>query len=159
MTDKTEAREKRPRRWVKVLLVCSLALNLLIFGAIAGAVLSGGQWGARHAMHMAPVGGPLSRALNHEDRHALGDKMRDVYGNRAAARAEWRGLLEDLLQDLTAVPFDPGAVKSHLGAIEASLVKRQHLGRDLLIERLTAMTDEERADYARRLKRVLRRGR
>lgn len=149
----------RPRRWVTVLLVCSLALNLLIVGAITGTVLSGGgKWGPRHAPHMSRVGGPLTRALDHEDRHAIAKKMRAALGDRRDHRETRRAEADALLDALIAVPFDADAVRTRMMALQSRVEEFQTIGRDMLIERLGEMTDAERADYAERLKRAMRRG-
>lgn len=158
MADAVKPQIKSRRRWVQVLLVCSLALNLLVAGIIAGAVLSDGKWGPRHGAHLSPVGGPLSRALSHDDRHAIARKMRAGYGDRDATRAARRAHLDALVQDLTAVPFDSETVRTRLDAIQSGFSERQSLGRDMLIERLSEMSDSERAEYARRLMKGLRRG-
>jgi uncharacterized membrane protein len=162
MADLPHAQPKtgRPRRWVKVLLVCSLALNLLIVGAIAGLVLSGGgKWGPRHPPHMAPVGGPLTRALDQEDRHAIAEKMRSAVGNRKERRAARRAEVEALMDALIAVPFEPDVALARMQALQSNVEEFQAIGRDMLIERLTEMSDTERAGYAKRVRRAMRHAR
>ena len=73
---------------------------------------------------------------------------------RAAARAEF----ETLLVALRADPFDAGALKSALAALEARNAERLELGRSLIETRLIEMTPAERAAFADRLEKGLRRG-
>ena len=71
---------KRAGRWTRWALIISLALNLIVIGAVVGTVLRHGSEGHRdahgdkHGHDMA--GGPLTQALSREDRRAIGREMR-----------------------------------------------------------------------------------
>lgn len=137
---------------LKILLVASLALNLLILGAAGGAVMTWGHGGG-HTAHHSGIGGPLTRALRPQDRRVIGMRMhrilRDVHGQQDARRADFAGLIADLRQ----VPFEPEAVALRLSRHREVLAERLELGQSLLLERLSAMSDAERAAFADRVTR------
>lgn len=137
--------------WVKILLVVSLGLNLLVAGALAGAVFSGGKWFHKGPPRLEKMGGPLTRALSEEDRQAIGRKIRQSYRDGSFSRDRHREAFDGLIADLRATPFDPGAVEARLARIQDVFRERLSFGQALLIERLTEMDDAERAAYADRL--------
>ena len=147
----TDDAKGRTRGWVKILLVVSLGLNLLVAGALAGAVFSDGRWFHRGPPRLETVGGPLTRALSEEDRKAIGMKIRQSYKDGSFSRDRHREEFDGLIADLKAVPFDPAAVEARLARIQGMFRERLSLGQSLLIERLTEMDDAARAAYADRL--------
>lgn len=142
-------------RGVKIALALSVALNLGVAGLAAGAWLRDGPHGG---MPRDMSFGPFSEALDDADRkairRALLDRMGEFRGQRQAARAEF----ETLLSALRADPFEPAALTSALSAIETRMTERLDLGRSLIETRLAAMSAEERAAFADRLEKGLRRG-
>ncbi len=157
MADLNEKQTKRHGNWGKVLLVVSLALNLLVIGAIGGALLSGGKWRSHHTAGMEGRGGPMVRALSHEDRHAMGDQMRAAMEDAGLSRVSRSQSYDALADALLSEPFDADLVRERMDAVQAPYQQRFKLGRSLLIDRLSAMSLEEREDYARRLKKTLHR--
>lgn len=158
--DRTASPPARPRRWIYPLLFVSLAVNLLIVGMVAGWMISPNR--AERADRLdrsvrSVMGEPFLRALPEEHRRAL---VRDVLSegarlreNRAALRARF----EALLAALRAEPFDPAAVRDLFAQQREVALKRQRVGEDLLLKRLSEMSAAERAAYADRLARALRR--
>lgn len=155
--------QARPGRGLRIALVLSLALNLLVLGAVGGALIRGGGWHHRGAPGMAAMGGPLTRALAPEDRRALVREMHEMHEMRGAGHgrgwpdgaigAEFAGLVADL----RATPYDPGAVAARLERLQARFRDRIGRGQALLMARLAAMDDAGRAAYADRLEAELRR--
>jgi len=146
--------QKKTGRWIKIALAVSLALNLLVVGVVAGAALSGGKW-RDHAPHrLAPVGGPLTRALTEEDRHAIGRAMREARRGDRSRRRDHRAAFDALLVDLRAVPFDRSETEARLEEISTLVQQRLALGQGLLLDQLENMSDAERAAYADRLQEV-----
>ncbi len=151
-----------PRRcplWMRLLLIASLAGNLLIAGIVAGAVLGEGERGPvpefRAARDLGPV--PLVMALEREDRRALGRILRmDAQGNRMS-REDMRAQFETLLAALRADPFQREAVAGFLTQQRKLAVARQEIGQSTLLERFSTMSLEERRAYADRLEGSLRR--
>lgn len=146
-------------KWLRIGLIVSLALNLLIVGAIAGAALSGGKWYHRGPPRMAAMGGPLTHALAPADRIAMARDLHAAHMDGARPHDVPRKEFEALIADLTATPFDPAAVKTRLATIQGRFEERMRLGQSALVARLAGMDAAGRAAYAERLAVELRRRR
>ena len=142
-------------RGVKIALALSVALNLGVAGLAIGAWLGDGP---HRGMPRDMTFGPFSEALDDTDRKALRRALLERLGEfreqREAARAEFEALLTTLRAD----PFDPEALKAALKALEVRNAERLELGRTLIETRLIEMTPEERAAFADRLEKGLRKG-
>ncbi|MBN8633052.1 MAG: periplasmic heavy metal sensor [Rhodobacterales bacterium] len=142
-------------RGVKIALALSVALNLAVAGLAVGAWLGGGP---HRGMPRDMSFGPFSEALDDADRkairRALLERLGEFRDQREAVKAEF----ETLLTTLRADPFDPEAMKAALAALEARNADRLELGRSLIETRLVEMSPEERAAFADRLEKGLRRG-
>ncbi|MBL9074109.1 periplasmic heavy metal sensor [Tabrizicola sp.] len=142
-------------RGVKIALALSVALNLGVAGLAVGAWLGDGP---HRGMPRDMSFGPFTEALDEDDRRAIRKALLERLGEfreqRAAARAEF----ETLLATLRADPFDPEALKAALEALEARNAQRLDLGRSLIETRLIEMSPSERAAFADRLEKGLRRG-
>ena len=141
--------------WLRVLLVLSLALNLLVIGAVVGAMFSWSSWRPHHGSRLETAGGPLTRALSSEDRRAIGKEMRKAHRGDKGQREKHHAELEGLVAELKAMPFDPAPVEERLRRHRQSFDARFDLGLKLLLERLIQMSPDERAGYADRLQEVL----
>lgn len=149
----TDAHPKLPRRW---LLPVSLALNLLVVGIVGGAAV-------RHAfdddgpmMVRDLAFGPFTEALSHDDRAALRRSFLTRAGDLRDLRPKGRADFDGLLVALRATPFDLDAVKTQMAGQRDRMAERLGLGQDLLVERIAAMSDVERAAFAERLEAALR---
>ena len=148
-----------PARW-RWVLPLSLTANLLVVGLIGGAALRHAfEEGGGGPMAVRDLGfGPFTAALSRDDRDALrrsftirAGELRDL---RPAGRAEF----DRLLAALRAVPFDLAVVKAEMSRQRERMAERLGLGQDLLVERIAAMSDAERADFADRVAGALRHG-
>lgn len=142
-------------RGLRVLLFASLALNLLVVGLAIGAGLA-----MRHAvLPGAPgfdrPGGLLAAALSREDRRAIGRALFRTGALRRPGPDEIRAEYAPVIEALKAVPYDGAAVRAAIDHQLAAAGARAELGRDMLLERLSAMSDAERAAYAERLQDLL----
>lgn len=155
--DPMESGPATPRNWLRIVLVASLAINVLVLGLIAGAMVFGGGPEYRHTPRLERSGGPLTRALSRADRQAIGVQMRKAYRETGADRRNRRKIYRSLIKDLTADPYDPDAVGRHMDEIRMLFGDRFELGQTLLMQRLSEMSAEERAAYAGRLKKAIRR--
>jgi uncharacterized membrane protein len=143
-------------RWLRRALFVSVAVNLLVIGAVAGLVLTHGPRDDHIVRADRGAGfGMYVRALSAEDRAALREAYRagraeDGQGWRGAGRADQA----DLLAALRAEPFDPGAVAAvfdrHIARMSAGMAR----GRALMLARIEAMAAPERAAFADRLERM-----
>lgn len=145
----------KPARGLRVALAVSVALNLLIIGLVAGAMLRGGP----HDRMVRDLDfGPFTEALSPEDRAAL---RRDFIRQAPDMRDMRRQMREDfatVLAALRAEPFDPDALRGVVANQGNRMAARLELGQDLMLARIAAMTPAERAAFADRLERRLERG-
>ncbi len=157
MTRNDEARKNGLKPWLRFVLIASLALNMLTVGMIGGAAIKWSQWRGHHPPRLDQAGGPLTRALTQEDRREIGRRMRAAYRESGKKRGHKRAEMAALVEDLKAQPFDAEAVRMRLARQRAVFDERLALGQALLLERLTQMSDAERAAYAGRLSEALER--
>lgn len=142
-------------RGVKIALAVSVALNLAVAGLAVGAWLGDGP---HKGMPRDMSFGPFSEALDDADRRAIRRALLERVGEFREQREAARTEFEALLASLRADPFDPAALKAALAALEARNAERLELGRTLIETRLIEMSPEERAHFADRLEKGLRRG-
>lgn len=155
MSEKTSQK----RRWVTLLLAVSLVFNMLIVGVIAGFFFAngGGKGDRIDGPTRSLVGTPFIRALEPEDRRALALEIRRDDARLRENRSALRARFEALLDALNADPFDPEAVQVILREQRDIALRRQNIGEALLVDQLQKLSPEERAAYADRLARDLRR--
>jgi uncharacterized membrane protein len=156
--DMSNSEDQKRRRWVLPLLFASLAMNLLVVGVILGWLISpGGHKRSEIGPVRGLVGEPFVRALPDQQRRAmLRDVMRDAPRIRES-RENLRARFEALLGALRADPFDTALVAALLDEQRDVALRRQDIGEGFLLQRLEAMTPEERKTYADRLETSLRR--
>lgn len=138
-------------RWMRLILVASLALNLLVVGAVGGVLIMSGGKHPHHAPGFDRAGGPMTRALSHEDRREIGRQMRAAYRDGRPGRTAQREALDGLITALRADPFERAVVQSRMSEMRNLMRDRLELGETLLLDRLEAMSPQERAEYADRL--------
>ncbi|HHS89419.1 MAG TPA: periplasmic heavy metal sensor [Rhodobacteraceae bacterium] len=148
--------------WMKVLLFSSLAVNLLIVGAVAGLLLrndpgSSGKPTAARDISLRDMGyGVFGRALSKEDQKKLNRAIRRQARPLAENRRELRRQTQLLVEALRAEPFDPERVREIADQMQTQVLERQRIAQDLLLAHIENMTPREREAYARRLERKLR---
>ncbi|NOE34637.1 MULTISPECIES: periplasmic heavy metal sensor [unclassified Ruegeria] len=147
------ADSKPKRRWMPIVLVVSLALNLLIIGVAVGTVLR--LKGGDHAKAPPGFGPALYRALPKDDRKAMRSELGDLHKKGSKGRTQD---FEAMSQALRAVPFDPNAVETLLQQQAQATANLQGALQAQWLIRVTAMSDEERQAYADRLQDVVKRG-
>ncbi|MGR3455112.1 periplasmic heavy metal sensor [Pseudooceanicola sp.] len=143
------------RRWQKILLVLSLAVNLLIVVAVASFVLSHDRDRRHRPPRVDQMGGPLTHALSREDRREIGREIWRSYRDGRPSREDIRAEYDAVIAALRAEPYDPAVVERSLQRQLDFAVERQALGQRLLLERLAEMTPKERAAFADRLQEGL----
>lgn len=138
------------RRSIKILLAVSLALNMLVIGAIGGMVYHGGPVGIALSERAAAYG-PYTRALSHKDRKMIGQAMRVELGDARRNISEIRGGFAVLKAALTADVYDADLVRQLLNDQQTAGLKRYRVGQRLLLERINEMSPQERQTFAERL--------
>lgn len=156
----TEPIQAKPRtgRGIKIALGLSLAVNLLILGAIGGAMLNGRPDGPiRDRVDLVrTLGlGPLGRALDRADRNQI---VARVGQDRAAVRAEREALLDATMAFIAAVeadPFDRDATAAALALQRENVLRLQERGHAALLDQVDRMSPEARAAFAGRLRHAI----
>ena len=138
-------------RGLRRALVLSLALNLLIVGALVGLALSGRGPGGPRGFELGL--GPLVQALEPEDRRALGESLRDRPALRELRPRHRTALIGELADALVAEPFDRDRLDGLLAAQAEHTAQGAALARAAFLDRLEAMGPGGRAAYAERLRR------
>ncbi len=157
---KTPPEKARASLWMRLLLIASLAVNLLVAGVVIGAIAS--QRGdedrgdrLRGARDLAPP--PFVLAIKRDDRRAVLRSLRDTVDADGRDRAAVRADLRVILGALRADSFEPEAVRALLAAERGRSQTRQETGEDIFVGYLEGLSAEERRAYADRLERILRR--
>ena len=155
----TDAETRKPRRWVMVLLAVSLALNLLVAGAVGGRIFSNfmGMHKARTFALARPgamvfAGYRLMRELPRERRTVLrrlvrerrGD-IREAYRNVAEARLE-------LARAIAREPFDEAAYKQAMASVQEAEAMARARVLALTDALIRALTPAERRLYVQKLR-------
>lgn len=158
----SEDNKPRSPKWVKVVLVISLAMNLAVAGLVLGTFARGDGLRDRveHSIALRSLGlGPFSRALSPEDRDELrGRVTRDGVELREERRAVGRELRR-IEQALRADPFDRAGVEAALARSRNLVVSLQEIGHTALLDQIETMSFEDRIALADSLEEVTRRHR
>ncbi|MFU1479406.1 periplasmic heavy metal sensor [Roseovarius sp. C7] len=144
------AKTPRRRRMLGLLLTVSLAVNLLVAGAVGTALWMHDGPGRGHKGHSG-LGGPLTRALAPEDRRALGEALREARRGSGSSREDRAASYETILSALRAQPFDAEALGAAMNAHRQMFEADIATGQALLVGHLAKMSDDERADFADRV--------
>jgi uncharacterized membrane protein len=143
-------------RWERRILVVSLGLNVLVIAAISAAVLSGARDGGRHSSGRE-VASPYIGAFERSDKRAMRDLMRMQLPDRRETRGAIRADMFEFVALLRAESFDAAAALELMERQFARTQSVQALGRELSVERISAMTRTERLAYADRFEALLER--
>lgn len=144
MADKTPT-TPRLSLTLRIVFALSLALNLAVVGALAGAWWRGGHPEGPGAGGQVAA---LYRALPDEARRSLRAEMRGAMNRDGQQAMRIRGRL---MAALKAEPFDAAAVEAILVAQADALGAVQQRMRAAWLARVAAMTPDERRAYAERV--------
>lgn len=157
MTDapETEVTAKPRRRWLKPLFIASLALNLLVLGAVAG-------WAFKHGGPHGPWGGRHGGAdrilwlLPDEKRDGARAIVERYRANEGARQSEAKAARDAVGAALTAEPFSQGTLESALRRVGEVEIGRR-LDPAMLAEIAATLSLEERKELAEHLQRMMER--
>ena len=146
-------------RGLRIVLISSLAINLLIAGAVGGAILRHDGPIKRRA-DLAPAAdagiAPFARAMDRDQRGALGQDIARRNRDLSSNRGDLRRIVGSILETLRTEPFDTDALRQNFTQAQSFLNARQHIGVEALIGQINQMSDEERVKYADRLEHSFR---
>lgn len=143
------------RGWVKVLLACSLAVNLAVVGLGAGAFLRIG--GPSSRMERLDMGlGPLTAAMTRADWRAMRPAFMARHPDLKKGTKVLRADFDPVLAALRADDFDPAALDRALVAVAARNAARVDSAREVVADYLQSLPAAARKDYADRLEQRLK---
>ncbi|MEM9855223.1 MAG: periplasmic heavy metal sensor [Pseudomonadota bacterium] len=148
---------KALRRGPRILLYVSLLMNLIVIGVVIGALINASSRAADERPPRAGETGlgPVILALEPSTRRALGFEMRRALRGRGRDRGQQRAITRAMISELRAEPFSSEAVSSLLDQQISEAELRLTIARDLFVEHIIAMSEEDRAAYAARLEAEL----
>lgn len=139
--------ETRKRRWMPIVLGLSLALNLAVVAAVAGAAWRHRGDGPRD-VRAARGGAIYMQALPREAREAMRLQMRETGVRRTGSDTA------DMLAALRQDPFDPAAAVRVLEVERDAGLARQSAAGAAWLAQVTAMSTQERLAFADRLQEL-----
>lgn len=152
MTDQTPQTPapKAPRKWTRIVLILSLAINLLVVAALVGAFFKHDK---RQGPHLDRASMGLGAYILALPEPAQSEVMAMI-GKGSEDRREFRKTMYKLRKDtetaLQATPFSVDAVKSALDQQRNGALQRTAQVQDAYLTALAAMTDAERAAHFER---------
>lgn len=142
------------KAWTRGLLLVSLGVNVIIISAVAGAYIRFGGGGSdKRPPRQDEIAGTYTRALSPDDRRAIVRQMRSKQADFAVTRAQFRADFAAVIAALRAAEFDKDSVAAIFERQRSYGVSRVELGHELLLDRLSLMSAEDRAAFADRLER------
>jgi len=137
----------RPSRLWRTVLVVSLALNLAVVGVVVGSLLSGKMRdGPPRSFDLGL--GPVSRALEPQERRSIGRSLRQ---DGSLREFDLRGRVDGMVTALKAEPFDADALRALMDEQAAGMAGIQAKAQAATIEQIIAMTPERRRAFADQL--------
>lgn len=154
---KTEPAGARVPRGMKIMLGLSLALNLLVVGVVAGAVMRGG--GPARGPAVTTYAMPYVRALPGADRRAIFRELRSAEVDGLPDHATRKALYADMIAALGADTFDQATIDAILAQQSTASVAVMKAAQQAWIGRVAKMSNAERHAYAEQVREVLDRRR
>lgn len=147
---------KRPGRFLKVILVVSLALNLLVVGLVAGAAAF--KWHAGEDFGRSGFWASASlrfyvRHFEKEDRERFFASFKGRRGGFRASRAEIIGSLDEVIEAIEATPFSRGDLERAFGSQRGLLERGMSEAQAMLVDSISGMSPESRNALARNLRK------
>jgi uncharacterized membrane protein len=146
-----KAAQPRRSRWIWIALVASLAINLLVLGAVGGSM-----WVFRHGEH--GHGGPamgsnhIKRFIRSLPKARQADVRRVLGDARRGARPQWREVRQArraALKELEREPFDRGAYASALTQVHVTERRARAGINKAFVDLAAALTPEERRAFVK----------
>lgn len=127
--------------WVKLLLILSLAVNLVVAGVVIGHKFRGDHKRDRRGGDRVTEW--IIDMVPEERREFARGQLSDLPNRLESERAARMAQLPEIVAAMTAEPFDPAALETALTAMSD-----RHVLRQSVISLLEALTPAERAEFA-----------
>jgi len=127
------------QRLLIILLVCSLAINLLLVGGIVGRMMAGPP-----PRPLPDHLGGIVRLLDEERRAELREGLVQHWRNARPIRQEMRAAQRDVAAAIGAREFDPDSARRALDNLRAASLEYQQASHAKLVNVLSRLTPEER---------------
>ncbi len=137
------------QRLLTILLVCSLAVNLLLVGGIAGRMLFGGP----PPRPMPEQIGWIARQLDDDRRQEVRQELMTHFRNTRPLRREVGSAQREFEAAVSAVEFDPQRAAQALERLRNSQQAWQASSHEQMVQLLARLTPEERTRVTRFLSR------
>ena len=145
--------------WWRILLVASLALNLLFIGGGVARFFfhePPGRMAGLGEMQLIPR--KFFSDVDAQRRRELSAMFRNFRGDFREGRAERKRLAAELASALEAKPYDEAKVRAVIAQINATSSGLTDRGGDAAITFIAALTPEERGKLAKRILERVNRG-
>ena len=145
---------RKPRRWLRIALIASLALNVLFIGFAASSAyhFSGKHWrGQAPVAQVMRQGRKFIHDMPRERRRELWAMIKQRRGEFAVNADELRTAVQALAEALKQEPFDTGRTEQALMQLQGQAQSMLDRGRGVTLEVISALSQSEREDFARRL--------
>jgi len=158
MTPETKP-NKGTSRGRRILLIASLGLNILVLFVVIGAAVGlQRHGGSPRSSSMDGPGAVYVRALEFDDKRALGREIRKAQRELKVNHKEDRVLIEDMASVLRSTPFDAEMLKSVRATLNEKSALRRQVAFDVWLSYVEEMSAEDREAYADRMLEVLEKG-
>lgn len=148
MSNGTDERSSRRSRLTNIILVCSLAVNLLLVGGIIGHIISGPP-----PRPMPDHLGWMFRSLDETRRQELRAEFESHAQRMRPLRREMREAQRDFERAVRASEFDPDEVSAALERLRSTSGEFQEGMHSQIVHVLTQLDEEERRQLVRFLGR------
>jgi uncharacterized membrane protein len=135
---------------MRIILIASLALNVIVVGLIIGAAFGHSREDDRRRPHISLP--PHVRALDWDHRREIGKAIRKAYREDGLGVRTERNQLEKMAAAIEASPFDRASLEAVQVELESVMSRRVDRARGIWLDHVESMTDQERAAYADRLR-------
>lgn len=161
MVDQNPSARPKTRRSIKILLGCSLALNLAVAGLVAGAIVRNDGVRGPGARHYAlnAFGAPYMQALSRSDRRQVISQIRNDPNQAVPDCQARRDMFQNVLSALRATPFDRERLTQAVLQQADTTVAVQRVAAQAWLKVVSEMTDTERAQYVLAVEENLRKRR
>lgn len=143
------------RGWTRIILIVSLALNVLFVGLFAGAVLRDGPPGRGNRLGELNMG-PVTEAFSAQERDQVRRAFLRAWPDMRAQRNEMQGDVAALMQVLRAPVLDRAALEAIFARQSDRSQRRLQQGQVAVLDVIAAMSPEARLAFVDRLEAALK---